>query len=334
MLAAAGGHVEQFRLGAGPRVSLGLELKSAGEGRITEVAGHPEWVAKIFHTTFTGVANDRDLHEKRERLNRKREKVPVLVANRPPGWRDASGHVVLAWPSEVLLEGRTVVGFVMPKVDLSDAVELHQVSNTSDRADPMPLGPQWVRNVNFRHLVYIARNLSAAVGAAHLTGAVIGDFNERNVLVAPTTQVSLVDCDSMQIRKGSTIYPCELARPEYTAPELQRTKTPVMTPESDFFALAVHIYSLLMDGAHPFQGGTWSGAGERPGAVERIKLGYYSGGPNSPVSPMPSALPMSFLPPFVLDLFERAFAGGMRTPSRRPSTLEWGDALTRLLKTL
>jgi len=326
----------RYRLGSGAPIELGRELASAGEGRVTDVIGHPEWVAKIFHTTFPGVTTKADLNRKRAALARKREKVAAMVHDKPNGWRDKKNHVVLAWPHDVLLDSNTIVGFVMPKLDLSDVLELHQVANPSDRANPMPKGPKWARNMNFRHLSYVASNLAAAVETANLGGAVIGDFNERNVLVANTTQVTLVDCDSMQFRQGNKIYLCEVGRPEYTAPELQGldARTVPRTPESDLFALAVHIYMLLLDGAHPFQAGDWRGRGERPSPVERIKLGYYSGGPKSPVNPMRTALPMEFLPDDVLALFERAFRTGTKNPKVRPSAGEWRASLSKMIKDL
>ena len=325
-----------YRLGSGKSVELGRELASAGEGRVTDVVGHPALVAKIFHTDFVGVASQDDLRRKQAGLARKRSKVAVMVKQKPVGWRDGRGHIVLAWPEDVVLEGSTVVGFVMPKIDLSDVLELHQVANPSDRADPMPNGPQWGRGVNFRHLSNIALNLAAAVETAHLGGAVIGDFNERNVLVKPTTLVTLVDCDSMQVRSGSDVYLCEVGRPEFTAPELQGAdpRKVVRTPASDLFALAVHIYMLLLDGAHPFQTGDWTGRGEEPSESEKIRRGYYAGGTRSPVKPMRTALPMTFLPPDILALFEKAFSAGVGNPTTRPSGADWRIALTRMIKSL
>lgn len=153
----------------------------------------------------------------------------------------------------------------------------------------------------------------------------IGDFNERNILVAETTQVSLVDCDSMQFTQNGHTYLCEVGRPGYTAPELQgkNLRNVTRTQESDLFALAIHIYMLLLDGAHPFQAGDWQGRGERPGAVERIKNGYYSGGPASPVKPMRTAPSPAILPQDLRELIERALGTGASDPSRRPKPHEW-----------
>ncbi len=325
-----------YKLGNGSTVRLGKILATAGEGRVADVEGHPNWVAKVFHTTFNGVTSRDELRRKEEGLGRKREKVGAMVQSKPDGWRLGNGHVVLAWPEEVLLEGGVVAGFVMPKIKVAEALEIHQITSASDRANPMPSGPQWGRGFNFRYLSHTAMNLASAVETAHSGGAVIGDFNERNILVAETTQVSLVDCDSMQFARNGRTYLCEVGRPEYTAPELQGRdlRSVTRTQASDLFALAVHIYMLLLDGAHPFQAGDWQGRGERPGAVERIKKGYYSGGPKSPVKPMRTAPPPEILPQDLRDLVERALGVGATDPSRRPQPHEWRSSLEKMIKAL
>lgn len=54
-----------------------------GEGRVTDVDGHPKWVAKVFHTTFSGVTNREELRKKEDGLSRKRAKVRAMVQNKP-----------------------------------------------------------------------------------------------------------------------------------------------------------------------------------------------------------------------------------------------------------
>ena len=326
-----------YRLSSGTTVRLGRRIATAGgEGSVSEVLGYPRWVAKMFHTTFAGVASQEELRDKKEALDRKRTKVRAMVRNRPEGWRLSNGHVALAWPEDVVLNDGVIAGFVMPKIKVAEALELHQVASPSDRTNPMPSGPQWGRGFNFRYLSHVAMNLATVVESAHSGGAVIGDFNERNILVSETTQVSLVDCDSMQFTWNGRTYFCEVGRPEYTAPELQGKdlRKVARTQESDLFALAVHIYMLLLDGAHPFQAGDWRGAGERPGPVQRIMSGYYSGGPNSPVKPMRTAPPPEILPGHLRVLIERALGTGATDPRRRPKPDEWRQSLAKMIKTL
>jgi DNA-binding helix-hairpin-helix protein with protein kinase domain len=304
-----------YGLDGGGEVSPGDVIARAGEGTIYEVVGHPEWVAKVFHAgPEVGV---------------KRDKVVGMIASPPAGAVQGDGFVVLTWPVHVLAGADATVGYVMPRVDTSDAVEIHKVSNPSDRLAPLPGAPQWTRHVSWAHLVNIAANLCLAVDAVHHVDAVIGDFQERNILVNDTTRVTLVDCDSMQFTDGSgRQFLCGVGRPEFTAPELAGVNLSVTAREqpSDLFALAVHIHLLLMAGNHPFLRGEWTG-GDQPDALSLAKSGFWAGGPSSPLRTHPLAPPVSFLPESVQRLFVRAFTDGARDPSARPSAAEWRNAL-------
>ncbi len=253
-----------YELGQGGRVGLDrASVSRGGEGYIADVHGRPDWVAKVFHTEFRGITSIDARRRKNDGLNRKRQKVHAMVRETPRTRRN-DGHIVLAWPEDVLLRNGTVAGFVMPKIDVKDALEVHQITNRADRFAPMPGCPQWARDFDFRYLTRTAYNLASAVQMIHNAGVVIGDFNERNILVMRTALVSLVDCDSMQFTRGRHTYLCEVGRPEYTAPELQGVDfhKVVRGQESDLFALGVHIYMLLLDGAQPFRGGAWRGDGD------------------------------------------------------------------------
>jgi DNA-binding helix-hairpin-helix protein with protein kinase domain len=169
-----------------------------------------------------------------------------------------------------------------------------------------------------------------AVQTVHDTRAVIGDFQERNILVSDTARVTLVDCDSMQFTdtRGRQ-YLCGVARAEFTAPELSQMDLRVSPREksSDLFALAVHIHLLLMGGNHPFLRGNWTGLGEQPSAVTLAKKGQWAGGPSSQLRSHPLAPSVTFLPDDILRLFARAFTIGAREPSARPAADEWRRAL-------
>jgi hypothetical protein len=305
-----------LHLDDGVEVALGSVLARAGEGTVYEVVGFPQWVAKVFH----GELRD---------LGVKRDKVAAMIASPPAGAVQADGFVVLTWPLR-LLGGGGVVGYVMPRIDTADAVEIHTVSNPSDRLRPLPSAPQWTRHASWAHLVNTAANLCLAVETVHHVDAVIGDFQERNILVNDTTRVTLVDCDSMQFTdSGGRRFLCGVGRPEFTAPELAGVDLSVTARErpSDLFALAVHIHLLLMAGNHPFLRGSWTGGGEQPDALTLARGGQWAGGPGSALLTHPLAPSVGFLPESVQGLFVRAFTEGVRDPSARPSATEWRGAL-------
>jgi hypothetical protein len=312
--------VAVLRFGDGLGVVLGPMLAKAGEGTIYEVVGHLEWVAKVFHPTLTDLAA-------------KVDKVTAMIASPPPGAIQHDGFVVLTWPMHLLESDRGAVGYVMPRVDTTNAVEIHSVSNPSNRADPLPSAPQWITGATWMHLVHVAANLCLAVEAVHRVDAVIGDFQERNILVSDTTRVTLVDCDSMQFTDASgRQYLCAVGRPEFTAPELAgaNLRTAARDKPSDLFALAVHIHLLLMAGNHPFLRGTWTGPGDQPDALTLAQAGHWAGGWHSPLHTHPLAPPVSFLPEEIQQLFLRAFTTGAHDPTIRPTATEWRTALRRI----
>lgn len=301
----------------GSTAHLGAVLASAGEGVVHEVIGSPTLVAKVFH---------RDLRD----LSTKVAKVEAMITSPPDGAVQSDGFVVLTWPTGLLKDSSGPVGYVMPRVDTSNAVEIHTISNPSNRANPLPGAPGWTTNVTWSHLVNVAANLCLAVDIVHRVNAVIGDFQERNILVNDTTRVTLVDCDSMQfIDAAGRQFPCGVARPEFTAPELAGADLAATAREkpSDLFALAVHIHLLLMAGNHPFLRGAWVGAGEQPDAMTLAASGQWASGPGSALQTHPLAPPISFLPEDIQQLFVRAFTAGAHDPTLRPTASEWREAL-------
>lgn len=320
MTSASGIPHRQVRLASGDFLILTSVLAKAGEGTIYASAHRPDMAAKLFHPSLKG-------------LETKLGKVAAMVQSPPPGWKQPDGFVVLTWPSEVIFEQAVPIGFLMPRIDTRAAVELHTMSNPSDRANPMPTEPQWTRSATWEHLVSTAANLCLAVHVVHRVNAVIGDFQERNILVSDTTQVTLVDCDSMQFTSGDgRQYLCGVGRPEFTAPELAGLDLHVHPREksSDLFALAIHIHQLLMAGNHPFLRGTWTGSGQQPDAFSLARSGWWAGGPGSPLQTHPLAPPLNFLPSSTQQLFVRAFSDGALDPSARPTADEWRNNLSRI----
>ena len=183
----------------------------------------------------------------------------------------------------------------MPAVDMNTTVDLHQVTNPTDRQQATGR-TAWLRGFTWQYLLRTAANLAQATDTLHQVGVVAGDFNESNVRVTHDARVTLLDCDSMQITDPATgqRFFCGVGRGEFTPPELLNAdwKTTYRHPSSDLFALAVHAYQLLLEGEHPFRG-TWLGAGEKPHEPQLARRGawaYQDGGPLSPgVRPFPWA---------------------------------------------
>ena len=307
-----------YTSGSGESVRVSTVLSKAGEGTIYTIDGEENSVAKIFHADLRG-------------LHAKLEKVAAMVAAPPDGAYQRDGYPILTWPTDLLRLDDTPVGYLMPRVDTATAVEIHCLSNPFNRLNPLARGPAWPQRVTWSHLLTVAANLCIAVDAAHRAGAVVGDLQERNILVTDTCRVTLVDCDSMQfVDSTGRVHPCGVGRPEFSAPELLQhdLATHVRTANSDLFALAVHIHLLLMAGNHPFLRGTWLGSGDQPGPIELAKAGDWAGGPDSRLKTHPLAPPIGFLPNGIKDLFARAFARDSGEENSRPTAEEWHTALS------
>lgn len=304
----------------GSRVRLGPVLSRAGEGVIYAVASEQKTVAKIFHPDLA-------------HLDVKLDKVAAMITTVPEGAVQGDGFVVLTWPQDMLFSDGAAVGYLMPRIDTAHAVEIHALSNPSTRLKPLPSAPQWTSGATWAHLVTAAANLCLAVDVVHRAHAVIGDFQERNILVADTVRVTLVDCDSMQFTGADgRDFLSLVGRAEFTAPELASVDLRKVPREktSDLFALAVHIYLLIMAGNHPFMRGRWTGAGEQPDALRLAQQGQWAGGPGSGLRTHPLAPSIDFLPNEIQALFDRAFTRGAEDPAARPSAAEWRQALSRV----
>jgi serine/threonine protein kinase len=221
----------------------------------------------------------------------------------------------------VFNEAGNVVGFTMPLIDTSKAIPLHQLYNPKVRRQRAP-GMTW------QYLVRIGRNLTAVVAALHEKGYVIGDLNESNVLVTDRALVTLVDCDSVQVRDGRKTYRCTVGKGEYTPPELQGIAFQQVNRGNphDNFALAVLLFLLLMEGVHPFSG-VYQLEGDPPGLLDNIQHGRSPYLKNKELKPMAIAPAIASLPLSLCRHFNRAL--GSR-PRGRPSAKAWLEVLTEL----
>lgn len=310
---------------SGERLRLESRLRSGGEGEIWKVRG-ADSVVKRYHPEVLGRAGG---------VLEGKLRAMVTHPPRDPTF-DALGHRSLAWPVARVYERETFVGLVMPKLDLSAYVELHGVANPSDRASPQPPIPAWVEGFTWRYLIRTAINLASTTAALHESDYVIGDFNEANILVSPHALVTLVDCDSMQVPNGAgPPFLCRVHMPRFLAPELYRMdlRSEPRPPSSDLFALAVHIFQLLMEGSYPFDG-VWRGRSRKPLTAELVRRGIFAHSGDGPLAPQRAAPPFEVFPEPVRRLFRQAFEEGAVSPERRPSAATWTHALEGLARNL
>ena len=287
-------------------------LAIGGEGKIHEVLDDPSIVAKVYTSP-----------QSRERS----EKLRAMAELATPDLLK-----IAAWPTRTLHEksGGPVAGILMPKI--VGFREIHHLYSVAQRKKDYP-------EADWRFLTYAALNSSIAFEQIHRHGHVVGDVNQKNVLVSSKAIVQFVDCDSFQLRaRNGMVYRCLVGVPEYTPPELQGKsfRDVDRCDNHDCFGLAVLIFHLLMMGRHPFSG-IYLDAGDMP--IEKAILGgrfaYSTEVQRTRMKPPPNTLPISVLDASLLNLFERAFRPVGRAQSvDRPTATEWKQALKSLLTNL
>ena len=302
-------------MSGGGCVTTGSVLGSGGEATIYSVVEDSTLAAKRYTTPTP----------------ERSAKLRLMIACQPHDPMAAQGHTSICWPTSLLTEPNgTNVGFLMPRIDNAKSLPLFEIWSPKSRRC-LASGFTW------KHLFRIGSNLASVVAEIHAKGYVIGDFNESNVLVSDRALVSIVDCDSMQVRDSQRgrIYRCLVGKPDFTAPELvgHSFQNVDRTPEQDRFALAVMLFTLLMEGTHPFSG-VWRTGGDPPPIEERIRLGASPYVDDPRVRVMPGAPPFSTLDGELQGLFKRAFGVGTKNPSARPDAREWQSILAKKLNVL
>lgn len=301
-------------------------LGKGGEGSIYKIKGKSNLVLKVFNP------------DKRNETRHKK----LLAMIKTPLSPNAMKQVT--WPVDVVYENGTFIGYVMPLLkrveDLNVMYSDKYICTLSER-------------------ITIAKNLCAAVNAVHLAGQVCGDLNPKNIGVDPNTAIiTLVDTDSYHIteKNGSRTYRCVVGLPEYLAKEIQdklhnnkdkdlRTlPLPTFSKETDLFALAVHIFALLMNGCHPFSSAVDNNYSigklsqskpsiVNPQPVENIRNCFFPFYEKRPGYTTPQYAPdFSVLPKKIQDMFVQAFVDGGKNPKLRPNTEDWYMALEEFEK--
>lgn len=299
-------------------------LASGGEGDIYEVID-TNLVAKIY---------------KPDVLSAELEIKLAIMIQRPP---DETIMSQVAWPLDMAYDERGQLrGFIMQKMSINS--ELGEIYKYPSEF-----------KISILQKINIAKNICAVISEVHKEGYVFGDFNPRNIgLDTKTGLVSFLDTDTYHVTDPATggTFRCVVCAPGYVAPELldkcseytaksanedhhahayAHVPLPTFTMETDNFALAIHIFKLLMNGYTPFGGiiETASASQSSPGvgdmAVRRDSYCFRPG-----YKAMSVAIPpLEALPEEIADLFNRAFIDGRENPQNRPNAVMWHRALTR-----
>ncbi|MDR2720568.1 MAG: hypothetical protein LBC03_07190, partial [Nitrososphaerota archaeon] len=289
-------------------------FNSGGEGSIYNIIGQPKLVAKIY---------------KPNKLTAEKEKKLVRMVDFPP---EKSVLSQIAWPQDILYDNTgSFVGFVMPKLDIYEELNVIYEPGSSAKYPDM----LWENRLT------IAKNLCAVLNSVHTAGHTCGDLNPQNISVDPNTgTIVFLDTDSYHIQDGTNTYRCDVGIPEYLPFEIQvkmrggsdlaSAELPTFSQDTDNFALAIHIFQLLMNGTHPFACTIIPSQVSitKPEPSDNIIKGEFPFMKSIPGVKIPAYAPkIDILPKEIQNLFKRAFIDGHLNPKVRPSTVEWHKAL-------
>ena len=290
-----------------------------GEGKVYNIVGNAKIVAKLYKNNLNTVEKERKL---------------VTMVDNPP---DQAVMTQISWPLDVLYDNNnSFVGFIMPKLNINEDLNVIYEYGSSAKYPNIP----WTNKI------VIAKNLCAVLDAVHSAGHVVGDLNPKNISVDPNTgHIVFVDTDSYHIEENGNVYRCNVGMPEYLPVEIQRkmqgglsnAQLPTFTQHTDDFALAVHIFQLLMNGTHPFACRILPSQASVvfPQPTDNILNGVFPFmQPTAGIAIPVYAPPIDILPKEMQKLFERAFITGHSDPQIRPNAEEWYNALCKLEKEL
>ena len=302
----------------GKQYDLGGKIAGGGEGDIFPVIGDPSSVAKIYKA-------GKITPEKEAKLIR-------MVTYRP----DKRVLSQIAWPSDVLYDtSDRFAGFIMPKLDINEDLNVIYEYGSSAK----------YQNITWMNKITIAVNLCAVLDAIHREGHVCGDLNPKNISVNPNTGlVVFLDTDSYHIQDGATTYRCNVGIPEYLPLEIQNkmrggvnlatAQLPTFTQDTDNFALAVHIFQLLMNGAHPFACAVIlakQSSVTAPQPLDNILKGLFPYMQDTPGITIPRYSPkINVMTNELQNLFAKTFISGHQNPRARPDAENWYKALLKL----
>ena len=159
---------------AGRTIVLGTEVATGGEGRILDVVGNNDRLAKLYQLQLSPA--------KEAKLRRQ------------VSWCPESVRSFAAWPERLLFtpDSRRLVGFLMPRVS---GRPIHQLYRPRDRRSHFP-------KATWQFFQHVAKNLCAAFATLHEHAVFMADVNESNIMVGTDGMVRFIDCDSFQIPRA------------------------------------------------------------------------------------------------------------------------------------
>lgn len=275
---------------------LGPLISAGGEGSVYEAGGNT--VVKIF---------DKD-HVTRHRM----EKIELMASH---GIQVKGVCIPTALVRNDLGE---FVGYIMPKASGREARTIFNIKKLERDV------PNWRKT----DLVDIGISFLEQVRSLHSMNIIIGDINEKNLMVDEKKNVFIIDADSWQVEG----YPCPVGTPQFTSPALlgKSYSEHLRTMEDELFAVATMLFKIIMTGQFPY---TRTGVdGEISQLIKEGNFAFQYENRNNRDQPDGDwKYIWSHIHKPVKDLFWHTFHKEGKRYKKRPTAAEWLEAF-RLYK--
>ena len=178
--------------------------------------------------------------------------------------------------------------------------------------------PNWKKKDTVELCVTILKKIKYL----HDNSILIGDINERNILIKTPREVYFVDTDSFQIED----FPCPVARNPFIPPELQNKDnfdTFLRTIGNENFSVATLLFMIMLPGKSPY---AHIGGDDYKTNILAMDFSYPCGDLSNKKTPAgPWRFIWSHLPRNIKELFYKTFKGGEEysTEHKRLSVSDW-----------
>ncbi|MGL4654577.1 MAG: protein kinase domain-containing protein [Sarcina sp.] len=203
------------------------QLSKGGEGTIYAFTGNNDKeVIKIYHNKVL---------EKHKEIS---DKISYMVQKR-------ISKEGICWPKAYVTDYKDkIIGYVMEKAYGKDMA-------TSITASYITKKGEFTENWTRVELVKIILDFLDKVKYLHDNNILIGDINQRNVMISDKVKVYLVDTDSYQIDDK---YRCNVGMPNFTAPEIigKKYDSFTRTVKHESFAVSTLLFMVMLVGKEPY----------------------------------------------------------------------------------
>lgn len=228
-------------------------------------------------------------------------------------------------PAQKVNGNPKVIGYAMPFV--TDAIPLIRFKAPQFRKDH----PE---RVTIQRLCRILVNLHALVSKVHQCGVVIGDLNDKNVLVGHNDEVYLLDADSLQYGE----WECPAFVPNFVDPKIIEVhhkdasrikKVGDHSVQTDWYAFAVIAFQLLVR-VNPYLDGFCKLKDKGKPIKGNRRLQHQISVFHPEVNLPRTALPLDLLPEAIHEVFRMVFEDGARGefPRELLTETEWKQCIS------